>query len=131
MNRPETAVRPELQRALRFIGEHLEHPMSVADIAHTAGLSEFHLHRLFHATFGESIGRLITRRRLELAALRLAYEQDRSVTDIALSSGYSSSSNFTKAFSAYFGVSPSGVQKPGSALPVKLGQLTARYGKGF
>jgi AraC family transcriptional regulator len=70
-------------------------------------------------------------RRLELSALRLAYESDRSITDIALSSGYSSSSNFAKAFSAYFGVSPSRVQKPEQGLPASIGQLTARYGKNF
>ena len=131
VSKPQTGVRAELQRALRFIGENLERPLSVAEIARAAGMSEFHLHRLFHATFGESIGRLMTRRRLELAALRLAYEKDRSITDIALSSGYSSSSNFSKAFSAYFGVSPSGLQRPEPSLPVKLGQLTARYGKDF
>jgi AraC family transcriptional regulator len=123
--------RPELERALSFIAANLERPLRVAEIARAARLSEFHLHRLFHATFGESIGRLITRRRLELAALRLAYESDRSITDIALSSGYSSSSNFSKAFSAFFGVSPAGVQRPLAALPASIGQLTERYGKGF
>jgi AraC-like DNA-binding protein len=46
---------------------------------------------VFHATLGESIGRFITRRRLELAALRLAYEPDATITAIALDCGYSSS----------------------------------------
>jgi AraC family transcriptional regulator len=124
-------MRPELQRALRFIGENLDRSLSVAEIARAAHLSEFHLHRVFHAALGESIGRLITRRRLETAALRLAYEPDLSVTEIALSSGYSSSSNFSKAFSAYFGVSPTRVRQPAAELPSSLGQLTARYGKGF
>ena len=124
-------TRPELERALRFIGENLERPLTVAEIARAARLSEFHLHRLFHATFGESIGRFITRRRLELAALGLAYGADSSITEIALSSGYSSSSNFSKAFSAYFGVSPSRVQKPELGLPPSIGQLSARYGKSF
>src|SRR5262245_7341532 len=124
-------MRPELQRALRFIGENLDRSLSVAEIARAAHLSEFHLHRVFHAALGESIGRFITRRRLETAALRLAYEPDLSVTEIALSSGYSSSSNFSKAFSAYFGVSPTRVRQPAAELPSSLGQLTARYGKGF
>lgn len=123
--------RPELERALSYISQNLEQPLTVAEVARAAHLSEFHLHRLFHATFGESIGRLITRRRLELAALRLAYESDRSITEIALSSGYSSSSNFSKAFSAYFGLSPSAVQRPEGALPASIGQLAARYGKNF
>ncbi len=118
-----------IERAIGFIVDHADEPLTVAQVAKAAGVSEFHLHRLFHQAVGESIGRFITRRRLEIGALRLAYEPDRSITDIALSSGYSSSSNFSKAFSAYFGESPARVREPGP--PGKLGTLTTRYGKGF
>lgn len=125
------ALRPEIERALRFIADNLERPLSVGEVARAAHLSEFHLHRVFHAALGESIGSFITRRRLELAALRLAYETDRTITDIAQSSGYSSSSNFGKAFSGYFGVSPGRVRDPRGALPDSIGKLTARHGKDF
>lgn len=121
--------RPQIERALRFIAEHLDEPLTVAEVARAAHSSEFHFHRLFHAEVGEPIGRFVTRRRLELAALRLAYERDRSITDIALSSGYSSSSNFSKAFSHYFGASPSAV-RDGSHVE-SVGKLTAQYGKQF
>jgi AraC family transcriptional regulator len=123
--------RPEIERALRFIGENLERPLSVAEVARAAHLSEFHLHRVFHAALGESVGRFVTRRRLELAALSLAYHPERSITEIALSSGYSSSSNFSKAFSAFFGCSPSQLRTPEQGLPPSLGKLTAQYGKPF
>ena len=79
--------------------------------------SEFHFHRIFTAIVGEPIGRFISRRRLETAALRLAYQPERSVGDIALACGYSSISNFSKAFSAFFGCSPSQVRRPREALP--------------
>lgn len=125
------ATRPEIDRTLRFIADNLERPLTVSEVARAAHLSEFHLHRVFHAALGESIGSFITRRRLELSALRLAYETDRTITDIALSSGYSSSSNFGKAFSGYFGVSPGRVREPRAALPDSIGKLTARYGKDF
>ncbi len=124
-------MRPEIERVLRFIAAHLDRPISVAELARAAHLSEFHLHRVFHAALGESIGRFITRRRLELSALRLAYEPDRSVTDIALSSGYSSSSNFSKAFAGYFGCSPMRVRQPDGAWPAKVGKLAELYGKDF
>lgn len=123
--------RVEVQRALRFVAENLERPITAAEIARAAGLSEFHFHREFHAAVGESIGRFITRRRLETAALRLAYEPDVPVTQIALSSGYSSNSNFSKAFSAYFGCSPSRVRSPTEDLPRALGRLTRQYGQHF
>lgn len=127
----ESAHRPEIERALRFIAAHLDAPITVADVARAAHLSEFHFHRVFHSIVGEPIGRFITRRRLELSALRLAYEPDRSVTDVALSSGYSSASNFSKAFAAHFGCSPSQVRNPERGLPVALGKLTSLYGKDF
>jgi AraC family transcriptional regulator len=122
--------RSEIERALRFIADHLDAPLTVADVASAARLSEFHFHRVFHAEVGEPIGRFVTRRRLELAALRLAYERDRSVTDIALSSGYSSTSNFSKAFSRYFGASPTDVRE-GRAASESFGQLADRYNKQF
>ncbi|MFO0612466.1 MAG: AraC family transcriptional regulator [Polyangiaceae bacterium] len=123
-------MRPEIDKALRFIAARLDQELTVADVASAAGLSEFHFHRVFHADVGESVGRFVTRRRLELAALRLAYEPERSVTEIALSSGYSSSSNFGKAFQGYFGCSPTEVRRP-SGGSARIGKLTALYGKDF
>ena len=35
-------ARAEIERALRFIGDHLEQPLTVADVARAAHLSEFH-----------------------------------------------------------------------------------------
>lgn len=122
--------RAELIRALRYVSDNLDRPLTVADIARAAGLSEFHLHRVFHAELGESIGRFITRRRLESAALRLAYEPSVAITSVALDSGYSSSSNFSKAFSAYFGCSPSQVRNPNKG-SVAIGKLTSQYGRSF
>lgn len=123
--------RHRVERAVRYIADHLDRPLSVAEVARAAGLSEFHFHRIFAAVSGESVGRFITRRRLELSALRLAYEPNRTITEIALGSGYSSPSNFTKAFSAYFGCSPSAVRSPAEDLPAAIGTLTKRYGKSF
>lgn len=125
------SYRPHVERALRYVADHLERPLSVAEVARAARLSEFHFHRIFSAVMGEPVGRYVTRKRLEVAALRLAYEPDRSVTEIGQSCGYSSTSNFTKAFTAYFGVSPSRVRRPDPDFPVALGKLTRSYGKRF
>jgi AraC family transcriptional regulator len=125
------SYRPHVERALRYIADHLERPLSVAEVARAARLSEFHFHRIFSAVMDEAVGRYITRKRLEVAALRLAYEPERSVTEIGDGCGYSSTSNFTKAFTAYFGVSPTRVRRPDPDLPVALGKLTRSYGKQF
>lgn len=126
-----SGFRPEIERALRFIGEHLAEPLLLEDVARAAHLSPFHFHRVFHSVVGEPVGRFITRRRLELAAMRLAYEPAATITEIAHASGYSSLSNFSKAFSTHFGCSPSQLRAPDPELPAPIGKLTAVYGKPF
>ncbi len=120
-----------IESAVRFIADHLDEPLTLRQVAGHVHMSEFHFHRRFAAYVGETVGRYVTRRRLETAALRLAYERDRSVTDIALSSGYSSASNFTKAFSAFFGCSPTQLRDPQRAIPSSVGRLTEIYGRDF
>jgi AraC family transcriptional regulator len=127
MNRP----RVEVERAVSHIQGHLGASLTVAQIASAAGLSEFHLHRVFHAAIGESVGRFITRKRLEMAALRLACEPSTPVTTIGLDVGYSSSSNFAKAFKLYFGVSPMQVRNPVERVPDGVFRLLEEYGHAF
>src|SRR5689334_5629349 len=119
--------RPRIERAVRYIAEHLAEPLTTAEVARVANTSEFHFHRIFAAAVGEPPGRFVTRLRLERAALRLAYEPELSVTEIALSSGYSSISNFTKAFSSWFGFPPSRVREPGAPLPSAVLDPAALY----
>jgi AraC family transcriptional regulator len=123
--------RPRVERAIAHILEHLGEPLTLAAVARVAHLSEFHFHRIFASVAGEPVGRFITRKRLELAALRLAYEPQRPVTEIALDVGYSSISNFSKAFAAFFGCSPSAVRDPDATPPEAIGKLTRAYGKDF
>lgn len=116
--------RPRIERAIAHITAHLDEPLPLADVAKVAALSPYHFHRIFQAYTREPVGRFVTRTRLERAARMLAYERHRSVTDIALACGYSSSSNFAKAFAAWFGMSPSNVRDAdGVATSGKLAEL--------
>lgn len=125
------SYRPQVERALQYIAGHLDRPLTVREVARAAYLSEFHFHRIFTAVMGEPVGRFISRRRLETAALLLAYHPEASVGQIALQCGYSSLSNFSKAFSAFFGCSPSRVRRPGAELPPSIGELPGASGKRF
>lgn len=122
--------RQAIERAIRYIGEHLEERLTLADVARVAHLSPFHFSRIFAAEVGEPPGRFITRQRMQRAAQMLAYEPERSVTDIGLSCGYSSTANFSKAFSAFFGCSPTAMRR-GEERPPKVGKLLESYGKTF
>jgi AraC family transcriptional regulator len=122
--------RARVQRALSYIAENLHRPLTLAEVARAARTSEYHFHRIFSAVMKETPGQLIARTRLELGAQRLAYESERSVTEIASSCGFSSTANFSKAFSAYFGVSPREVRR-GTPYESKLGKLFGKHGKAF
>ena len=39
--------RPQVERAIAHILEHLGGPLTLADVARVAHLSEFHFHRIF------------------------------------------------------------------------------------
>lgn len=123
--------RARIERALTYIASNLDRSLSVAEVAKVAALSEFHFHRVFAAVMGEAVGAFITRKRLETAALMLAHHAFRSVTDIGLAVGYSSTANFSKAFSGYFGCRPTDVRDPSRRRAAKVGKLASKYGKDF
>jgi AraC-like DNA-binding protein len=77
--------------------------------AREACLSEFHFHRLFRATFGETPHDFLTRLRLERARQMLA--SDRAVTEVCFEIGYESLGSFSSKFRAYFGRSPAEYQR--------------------
>ena len=77
--------------------------------AREACLSEFHFHRLFRATFGETPHDFLTRLRMDRACQMLASE--RSVTEVCFEIGYESLGSFSNKFRAQFGRSPAAFQR--------------------
>ena|SRR5882724_5137558 len=77
--------------------------------ARQACLSEFHFHRLFRATFGETPHDFLTRLRMDRARQMLASE--RSVTEVCFEVGYGSLGSFSSKFRAQFGRSPAEFQR--------------------
>jgi AraC family transcriptional regulator len=92
-------------KVLVYIETHLEEPLDLEKMAKIAHISPYYFHRLFRAYIGESLAEYIKRLRLEKAAGKLQYS-DRPITDIALDSGYESSSSFSKVFNQVMGYSP-------------------------
>lgn len=83
--------------------------MDVAAIARHAGMSVAHLQRHFPTVSGQSLGRFLRVQRLLRA--RAALEQGRAtVTQAAAMAGYRSSTHFSAAFRAHFGILPSSLK---------------------
>jgi AraC-like DNA-binding protein len=93
-----------LCRGRDLLASEYDSRVLLAHAAREACLSEFHFHRLFRVTFGETPHDFLTRLRLERARQRLASE--RSVTDVCFEIGYESLGSFSTKFRAQFGRSP-------------------------
>jgi AraC family transcriptional regulator len=97
---------------LEFAAAHLDEDVSLAALAKQAGLSPFHLHRVFTATAGETPKKYTLRLRLGRAAVMLI-TGDQSVLDVALSCGFQSHEAFCRVFRKRFGMTPSAYRKRG------------------
>jgi len=96
----------QIQPVVAYAAGHLDQDVSLAALAGQAGLSTFHLHRVFSAAAGETPKQFTLRLRLGRAAAMLLTSDD-SVLDIALGCGFQSHEAFCRAFRKRFGMTPS------------------------
>jgi AraC family transcriptional regulator len=96
----------QIQPVVAYAAGHLDQDVSLAALAGQAGLSAFHLHRVFSAAAGETPKQFTLRLRLGRAAAMLLTSDD-SVLDIALGCGFQSHEAFCRAFRKRFGMTPS------------------------
>jgi AraC family transcriptional regulator len=96
-----------LNRALHYIDTHIDQELSLDVISRAAGFSQYHFHRIFRGIVGETLNDYVRRIRLEKAAIILVHNPFRSITEVALDCGFSSSSNFARVFKEHFGMSAS------------------------
>ena len=99
-----------LRRVDAYIREHLGAPLSLEDIAGEAGISRFHLLRLFKQAYGETPFKRLTRLRMEQAQALLGGSR-KSVAQIAFLCGYENPAHFASAFRRHAGVSPTDYRK--------------------
>ena len=102
----EEMLPPPVREAIRLFASHIEDPLSIADVAAQVVLSERTLERAFKSATGESPLRYYRRMRLERGRQRVLYSTD-TVTEIARSVGYSTSTDFARHYAEAFGAHPS------------------------
>jgi AraC family transcriptional regulator len=93
--------------AIDHVVGHLGGPLRLADVARAARLSPFHFHRVFQVLVGETLAEFVKRLRLERALAMMAHAPRSSLTTIALTCGFSSSSDFSRCFKQRYGTAPS------------------------
>ena len=97
----ETA-KQHVQAAMDYSEAHLDTPLPLDRVAAAAGLTRYHLHRLFQAHYCEGLKAYIRKRRLTWAAARLRGSNVR-ILELALDCGFESQAAFTRAFKALYG----------------------------
>ena len=94
-----------LDKIHRFHAQALPDALTVQALASKLALSESRLRARFRETFGLSLGGYLHNLRLQEAVSMMRHSKA-SLTDIAISCGYGSSSAFTRAFRSWAGVNP-------------------------
>ncbi len=106
-----------INQAIDYIHENADKNLTVEEIADHCCFSKYYFNRVFKSIVKESIYSFVKRMKLENAAFKLRTGKNRSVTEIAMESGYSPS-NFATAFKEYFGMSASEF-RANNGVPVK------------
>ena len=106
-------------RAQFFIREHLRDPdLSIDRISAALGCTKRYLHMLF-SDRGMTVSDYIWRTRLQNCRHELETQAGKTITDVAFSWGFSSSSHFSRVFRKHFGFVPSAIHKAHCADPLQ------------
>ena len=100
---------------LEYIDNHFTEELSLGDIAANTGFSKFHFSRLFKQYTNYNFSDYLCFRRIKEAETLLA-RPDVSITDVAISSGFSSISTFNRLFKQQKGCSPSEYRRQNSGI---------------
>ena len=107
MNSHSTSEQQFLDKLNTFIENNLGNERyGVSELANNMGMSRSNLHRKVSKITGKTVTSLISKARLN-RALILLRESSMNISDVAIESGFSSLTYFTKCFKNYYGVPPS------------------------
>lgn len=104
---PEIQISDGRRMALvsAFIGEHIEKPIYLAEVARHIGMTEVTFSRYFRARTGKTFPNYLNEMRVARVC-RLLAETDHTVSEIAWSCGFESMANFQKQFRRIQGCTP-------------------------
>jgi AraC family transcriptional regulator len=116
----------QIARVRAFIDKNLDRTIHTRDLSAVAQRSAAHFARSFKHTFGESPHAYLMKKRLEKAC-HLMITTSESLSQIALSVGFSDQSHLTKRFKQALGQSPSNWRREREAYSSPSSHETARF----
>lgn len=94
-----------INKCIEYILQHIDEDISIEDVANHCNFSKYHFSRMFKEETGVSIYAFIKRMRMDQSSVSLKVEKDKTITDIGVNYGYSSS-NYSSAFSKQYSICP-------------------------
>jgi AraC-like DNA-binding protein len=91
--------------AIAYLRQHFHEPVRMSDLVRHVGFGRARMFELFKAQTGRTPNDYLQRLRIEHAQRQLR-QTNRSITEIALATGFSSGQYFSTVFGRYTGVSP-------------------------
>jgi len=101
----DRTIPPSLTKALEYLENHCDEPITPSSLAQRAGLPTVRFARLIKRIFRLTPNQLIMQTRLAVAA-RLLVETDQSISEIAYSCGFYDHSALTRAFRSATNLTP-------------------------
>lgn len=92
-------------KIIDYIEKNMYEPIDIHDIAKASNYSTYHFCRIFRSLVGDSPKEYLRKRRLTIAAQRLA-EGESSILNIALDCQFESHASFTRSFKQLFKITP-------------------------
>jgi len=98
-------IQQRMRQTLEFIHQHFRDSLCLEDVASLAAMSPSHFSRVFSGFMGENFCAYLNHVRLENIIQRIE-NNDESILDIAMDSGFGSLRTFNRVFKKHFGQSP-------------------------
>ncbi len=96
---------PAIEKALRYIDDHIKEKVSLQDVANAVHLNGSYFSTLFKEEVGINFSEYVTRKRIQ-SAKHLLLQSDMPISLIAEEVGYQTQKYFNKIFKEYEGVTP-------------------------
>lgn len=109
----------QLKQIEQYTQSHMDHLVTLDELAAVVRLSSFHFSRQFKQAVGETPYQYVIRIKMQHAKAQLL-TTEASVINIGMQVGYENSSHFSRAFKRSMGVSPTQLRKTLREEPMKL-----------
>jgi AraC-like DNA-binding protein len=94
-----------ISTAVAYLQKHLQEPVYITDLVRYMGFGRTRLFEMFKAETGHTPNEYLQRLRIE-RAMEMLRQTRRSLTDVALATGFGSGQYFSESFRRYTGVAP-------------------------